>query len=155
MSPFDFSLQKILELREREEEESSRKLAEARQEADKARQLHTDLQAERDAGRARMALANWVGGAVGHLQNLVDVVGRVDAQVTAAETECGQAEEQVEESIEAVREAARERKIIDRLRERRLNKWRSEQAENERKTMDEFALNRHRRADQSTSTSGD
>ncbi len=155
MSPFDFSLQKILELREREEEESSRKLAEAREEADKARQLHTDLRAERDAGRARMALANWVGGAVGHLQNLVDVVDSVDAQVTAAETECGQAEEQVEESIEAVKKVARERKIIDRLRERRLHKWRIEQAENERKTMDELALSRHRRADQSTSMSGD
>ena len=155
MSAFDFSLQKVLEIREKQEEESTRKLAEAREEADKAHQVHTDLRAERDAGRTRMALANWVGGAVGHLQNLVDVVDRVDAQVTAAETECGQAEEQVEESIEAVKKAARERKIIDRLRERRLHKWRIEQAENERKTMDELALSRHRRADQSTSTSGD
>ena len=155
MSVFDFSLQKVLELREKKEAESARKLAEAKQEAEKARQLHTDLRAERDAGRARMALANWVGGAVGHLHNLVEVVGRVDEQVTAAETECGQAEEQVEESIAAVREATRERKIIDRLRERRLQKWRFEQADNERKTMDELALSWHRRADQSISTSGD
>ena len=155
MSAFDFSLQNVLELREKQEEESNRKLAEAREEADRAHQLHMDLQAERDAGRARMALGNWVGGAVGHLHNLVDVVGRVDAQVSAAETECGQADGQVEESIEAVRKATRERKIIDRLRERRLRKWSVEQAENERKTMDELALSRHRRADQSTSTSGD
>lgn len=155
MSAFDFSLQKVLELRERQEEQSARELADAKQQADKARQLHTDLRAARDAGRARMALANWGGGAVGHLQNLVDAVGRVDAQVTAAETECGHAEEQVEESIKAVKKAARERKIIDRLRERRLDKWRLEQADNERKTMDEFALSRHWRAAQSNSKNGD
>ena len=154
MSVFDFSLQKVLELRERQEEESTRELVQARLEADKARQLHTDLQAARDAGRARMALANWVGGAVGHLQNLVEAVGRVDAHVTAAETECGQAEEQVEESIKAVKKAARERKIIDRLRERRLDRWRVEQADNERKTMDEIALTQHRRANPSKSTNG-
>ncbi len=154
MSVFDFSLQKVLELRERQEEESTRELAQAKLEAERARQLHTDLQATRDAGRARMALANWVGGAVGHLQNLVEAVGRVDAQVTAAETECGQAEEQVEESIKAMKKAARERKIIDRLRERRLDQWRVEQADDERKTMDEIALSRHRRAHPSKSTNG-
>ena len=60
MSVFDFSLQKVLELRERQEEQSARELAEARQEAHEARQLHTDLQAARDAGRARMARANWL-----------------------------------------------------------------------------------------------
>ena len=155
MSPFDFSLQRVLELRERQEEQSARELAEAREEADKARQLHTDLQATRDAGRARMALANWVGGAVGHVQNLIDVVGRVDAQVTAAEMECGQAEEQVEESIKAMEKSAQERKMIDRLRERRLDRWETEQAGHERKALDELALSRHRRADPSTSTSGD
>ena len=155
MSVFDFSLQKVLELRERQEEQSARELAEARQEAHEARQLHTDLQAARDAGRARMARANWVGRAVGHLRNLVDAVGRVDSHVAAAGTECGQAEEQVEESIEAVRKAARERKIIDRLRERRWHQWRIEQAGNERKTMDEFALSHHRRTDHSNSTKGD
>lgn len=155
MPAFDFSLQKVLELRERQEEQTARELAQAKQEANKARQLHADLETARAAGRARMALANWVGGAVGHLRNLVDVVGRADAQVEAAETECGQAEEQVEESIEAVREAARKRKIIDRLRERRLRSWQIEQAGNERKTMDEFALSHHRRADHSTSTGGD
>ena len=155
MSVFDFSLQELLELRERQEEHSAGELARARQEAHEARRLHTALEAARDAGRDRMALANWVGGAVGHLRNLVDVIGQVDAQIAVAETECGKAEEQVEESMKAMRKAIRERKIIDRLRERRLQEWRIEQADNERKTMDEFALSRYRGADHSPSTSGD
>ena len=155
MSVFDFSLQKLLELRERQEEQSARELAKARQEAHEARQLHTALQAARDAGRARMALANWGGGVVGHLQNLVDVIGHVDAQIAAAETECGKAEAQVEESMNVMRKRAQERKVIDRLRERRFDQWRIEQSGNERKTMDEFALSHHRRADQSTSTGRD
>ena len=155
MSAFDFSLQKVLELREREEDQSARDLAEAREEADKARQLHIDLRAARDAGRTRMALGNWAGGSIGHVQNLIDVVGRADAQVAAAEMECGQAEEQVEESRKAMEKSAQERRIIGRLRERRLDQWQIEQAGNERKAMDELALSRHRRADPSTSTSGD
>ena len=155
MSVFDFSLQRVLELRERQEEQSARDLAEAREEANKARQLHTDLQAARDAGRARMALANWVGRAVGHVQNLIDVIGRVDAQVAAAEMQCRQAEEQVEESIRAMEKSAQERKMIDRIRERRLDRWKTEKVGNERKAMDELALSRHHRADPSTSMSGD
>ena len=155
MSVFDFSLQKLLELRERQEEQFTIELVRARQEAHDARQLHTALEEARDAGRARMALANWVGGVVGHLQNLVDVIGHVDAQIAAAESECGKAEAQVAESVKAVEKAAQEREVIHRLRERRLDQWRVAQAENERKTMDEFALSRYRRADHSTSTSGD
>lgn len=155
MSAFDFSLQEVLELRERQEEQAARDLAEAREEANKARQAHTDLRAAQDAGRARMALGNWVGRAVGHVHNLIDVVGRVDAQIEAAEMECGQAEEQVEESIEAMKKSAQERKILDRLRKRRLDRWQIEQAGNELKAMDELALSRHRRADPSTPTSGD
>ena len=155
MSMFDFSLQRVLELREQQEEQSARDLAEAKQEADKARQLHSDLRAARDAGRARMALANWVGGAVGHVQNLIDVVGRADARVDAAKMECGQAEEKVEASKKAMEESAQKRKMIDRLRERRLGQWEIEQAGNERKAMDELALSRHHRADPSKSTSGD
>ncbi len=155
MSVFGFSLQKVLELREQQEEQSARDLAEAKAEAHRARQVHDDLKAAREAGRARMALANWVGGAVGHVRNLIDVMGRVDAQVEAAETECGQAEEQVEESLRAMEKSAQERKVIDRLRERRLDQWQIEQAENERKAMDELAMSRHRRADPPLSMSGD
>lgn len=155
MAAFDFSLQKILEYRERKEEQSARELADAKQEADEAHRVHTDLQTARDAGRERMALANWVGGAVGHLQNLVNAVGQADAQVTAAGSECNQAEERVAESMDALREAAQERKIIDRLRKRRRSQWQTEQDGHERKSMDEFALSRHRRARSSDSTSGD
>ena len=155
MSAFNFSLQRVLELRERREQQSAQELAEARGEADKARQVHADLEATRDAGRARMALANWVGGAVGHVRNLIEVVGRVDAQIVASETECGEAEKQVAESLKVMEESARERKVIDRLRERHWDQWQIEQAGNERKTMDELASIRHHRADPHTSRSGD
>ena len=44
MSVFDFSLQKLLELRERQEEQFTIELVRARQEAHDARQLHTALE---------------------------------------------------------------------------------------------------------------
>ena len=149
MTPFRFKLQKVLELREEKEKQSAVGLARARQDADLAREAREDLQAAREAGRARLTQAHGAGGPVGHLHNLALVVGTVDQHIRAAEDECRKADERVVDSMKEFHQAFQERRTIDQLRTRRLEQWRSEQTKSEQKSMDEMAMTRYSRQDQS------
>jgi len=145
MAAFRFKLQPVLDLREQKEKEEAVGLARARIEADAARQARADLEAVREAGRARLAEAHGAGGPVGYLQNLALVVDSVDARIADAEEACRQADERVAQSRNAFQEALQQRMSIDQLRTRRLEEWRTEQSKTEQKTMDEVALTRHGR----------
>lgn len=147
MAAFRFKLQSVLDLREKAEKESAAGLARARQDADEARRAREDLEALRDAGRARLMQAHGNGGPVGHLQNLALVVESVDAHIRQADDACREADERVVESVKAFHEAFQQRRSIDQLRTRRLEEWTSEQNKFEQKTMDEVALTRHGRGD--------
>ena len=148
MAPFRFKLQKVLELREQQEKQSAIGLAQARKDAAEANEAREDLQAAREAGRARLAQAHGTGGPVGHLQNLALVVGTVDHHIAAAEDECRKADERVVDSIKEFQQRFQERRTIDKLRSRRLEQWQSEQVKSEQKSMDELAVTRHGRQGQ-------
>lgn len=145
MSVFRFPLDNVLEIRKESERRSAVGLAKARGEADLARKAMSDLEAVREAGRARLAAAHGSGGAVGHLQNLATVVRQVEARIRDAEVHCQRADEQVVESLRDFHEALRSRKTIEELRERKLDEWRTEAVRGEQKAMDETALTRHGR----------
>lgn len=145
MAAFRFKLQGVLDLRQQVEEQSAVGLARARQDADEARRAREDLEAVRDAGRARIVQAHGAGGPVGHLQNMALVVGSMDARIQEADDQCRKADERVVESIAAYTEAFRQRRTLDQLRSRRLEEWRTEQTRTEQQAMDEIALTRHGR----------
>ncbi len=145
MSAFRFSLEKVLELRKRTEEESARHLATARREADEARRARQALEEARNAGFDKLTRAHGAGGAVGHLQNLMYVLAKVDEQIREADAACRRAEEAVAERMRCYHDALRHRKTLDQLREKHLEAWKSEEAREEQKTMDEIALARHGR----------
>ena len=147
MTGFRFRLQTVLDLRERKELESAKGLVDARTEAEVARKAREDLAAVREAGRTLLSDAHGAGGAVGHLQNMAYVLGRVDQQIEDAQAVCQQADEHVVEKMKSYHVAFQERKTIDRLKERKLDQWRAEEIKHERKTMDEVALTRHGRDD--------
>lgn len=156
MAAFRFGLQKVLELREESEKKSAVGLARARKDAADAERARHDLEAVRDAGRARVAAqARGVGGPVGHLQNLLYVVDQMDGKIAAAETACRAADEEVSRSMDSFREAVRQRSAIGQLKERRMGQWRTEEAQKEQKEMDEVALTRHARVDGTNAGSGD
>ncbi|MEQ9400755.1 MAG: flagellar export protein FliJ [Longimicrobiales bacterium] len=155
MAAFRFGLQKVLELREESEKKSAVGLAQARKEAADAERARHDLEAVRDAGRARVAQARGAGGPVGHLQNLLYVVDQMDGKIAAAETVCRAADEEVSRSMDSFREAVRQRSAIGQLKERRMGQWRTEEAQKEQKEMDEVALTRHARVDGTNVGSGD
>ncbi|MFQ5538637.1 MAG: flagellar export protein FliJ [Gemmatimonadota bacterium] len=146
MAAFRFPLQKVLEHREEEERQSALSLAHARREAERARRALQDLHAAQAAGRAELAAAHGAGGSVGHLQNLAFVVERLEGQIRKVNSQCRKAEAEVGRSMECYRAASRERLRIDQLRTRRLEQWRTQEAQSEQKAMDEVALTRHQRA---------
>ena len=155
MTAFRFGLDKVLEHRKKSENESARGLAEARGEAETARKAKADLEAAREAGRSRLVDAHGVGGAVGHLQNLAYVVDQFEARIENADEVCQRADENVVESMKTFHSAFRERKTIEDLRARRLDKWRVDEGRSERKDMDEVALVRHSRDEMGMSRGGE
>ncbi|NJD19393.1 MAG: flagellar export protein FliJ [Gemmatimonadetes bacterium] len=145
MAPFRFRLQTVLRLREHEERSSAQGVARARQGADEARRARSDLEAVREAGRARVIQAHGSGAPVGHLQNMALVGGSGDARIRDADQECVHADQRVVESVKVYQQALTQRRCMDKLRARRLEEWRSEQNRTEQQVMDEIALTRHGR----------
>lgn len=145
MNAFKFSLEKVHRLRQEEETAKAKGVATAHSDVAGARRAQEDLEAIRDAGRARITTAHGSGSAVGHLQNLEYVLGRLDEQVDDARSERAAAEEQLGQSIEDYREALQRRKTLDNLRERRLELWRQHQKRLEQAVNDEVAILRHGR----------
>jgi flagellar export protein FliJ len=146
MAAFKFRLEKVLDVRKQSELESAKGLADARQEAQAARNLKESLDAIRDAGVDRLVEAHGAGGSIGHLRNLQYLVSKIEERIGHAEAACREAETKVSTSLTAFQEAFRQRKALDHLKERKLDQWRSEENRTERKTLDEAALTRHARA---------
>ena len=143
MSAFEFPLEKIRKLREDQESEKARTMANARADADGARQAMEDLESVRDAGRAKALEAHGLGGVVGHLQNLEFVLSHFDEQIDDAQSTCHEAEEHLVHSIEEFTEANQRRRTIDHLKARRLEIWKQHQRRVEQADNDEIAILRY------------
>lgn len=154
MPRFRFGLEKVLELRERTEQESAAGLARARAEAHRAEAARDALETARSNGRARLAEAHGAGGSVGHLQNLSYVLGQVDGKIAEADTACRAAEQEVTRSMASFREAVRQRSAIGQLRDRQEQRWRADESQKERKEMDEIATTRHGRGTEGSGAGG-
>lgn len=143
MSAFRFPLQTVLDLRVREEERRARAMADARRDAQAARQAVEDLEALRNVGRERLTSAHGSGKQVGQLQNLEWVLGRMEGQIAEAQDRAAAASEAAQARLREFQVAVQERQAMDQLKERRREAWTAEEKRREQKTMDELALSRH------------
>lgn len=139
---FDFRLQKVLELRERVEQAAAAKMAAASERAQAARDAHEALAAIRSAGAQELQSAHANAPTVGHLANLAFVLDRIDAQLDASEGQLREADAGVEQAQGELTLAFQARRVIDRLRERHHEEWRSDVTQADRTLMDELALAR-------------
>jgi flagellar FliJ protein len=145
MSAFRFSLGRLLDLRKNEERQRATTVARAREESESARKAREDLVEIHRAGREKVAEAHRIGGAVGVLRNMELLLERVEDQVKDADQICQETDERLVESIKDYTVAVRERHSLDRLRDRRMEEWRVEEARKDQKEMDEVAITRHGR----------
>lgn len=148
MSMFRFRLQKILELREQRERESAARLTAARDEAAVARNAHTALVNLREESIRGVESGGTVRRAVGELRSVGLVVEELNRQVEEARGLVEASDENVRRRLTEFANALSERRAIDLLRDRQHEEWKADEADRDRKTMDNVATSRfaHQRA---------
>jgi flagellar FliJ protein len=136
---FRFRLQRVLELREQAEQARAREMAAATDVAEQARREADALAALREAQREAIdAAAN--GATVGELQHLTYVVRELDERLDVATEDVRTADAQLAAAQAALRDAARDRRVLDRLREKHVERHQEAALQQDRVTMDEIAL---------------
>lgn len=143
---FTFSLQRVLDLRAKREQDAAATLASARAEADQVRQECEVLERTRADGAMSVAAAHGGGITVGQLQNFGLVLQCLDEHLVSAREQVHQADAHVERCMSDFTSASQDRRVLDRLRDKHHQSWSAEEVQEDRKTMDAIALTRHVRS---------
>jgi flagellar FliJ protein len=139
---FKFRLQRVLELREENEQEKARLLATAEVVAGEARANRDELVRMREDSRGELLAAQTGHSRVGQLQQLNIVVVALEQRILLANDAVTTAEKLVADARHAVELAARDRQVLERLKEKHAQVWRMEELHADRQHMDEIALSR-------------
>ena len=148
-----FSLQRILELRERKEQAVAIRLTSARSAAESARELEEEIESLKRDGMERRMGSPGSASTVGELQNTSYLIGQLEQQLMQARTAVKQADGQVNAVLAEFTIATRERQVLDRLKEKKREAAMLEAADADRKTMDAIALSRFGRRSQTNNGS--
>ncbi len=154
MSAFKFRLQSVLELREQQERTVAAKLAEAESVADEARVAANALESIRQSGGAAMRKAHASEPTVGQLKTIGYVIEQLNTQIVDAQSRVEMAEQVVTQARTDLTSALQARRVLSRLRDRHFDSWRADGNAKDMKQMDELALTRFTRRDDSGNNSG-
>lgn len=142
MNGFNFKLQKVLDLRERKEQESARDLIEARRRVDDAERARQTLELVREQRREEFAQAHGSGRPVGQLWTATLLMERLQHAIEAADANVVRAHRDMLECETAFTSAVMERRVLSELRRRQLDTWKTERSAADRKEMDDIAITR-------------
>ncbi|MEP6733522.1 MAG: flagellar export protein FliJ [bacterium] len=140
MSAFRFRLQRVLELKTRQEHELAETLARALDRASAASDAQKSLDAVRQASAEQFSAAHGGGVTAGQMQNIGFLIEWIDEHLSHASTLVSDAATQAESAREDLLIAHQARRTLDRLRDRRLEEWSVAASRHDQKTTDEFAL---------------
>lgn len=154
MSAFKFRLQSVLELREQQERTVAAKLAEAETVADEARMAQQALESIRQNGGAAMRKAHASEPTVGQLKTIGYVIEQLNHHIVDAQTRVEEAEQLVTQARTDLTSALQARRVLSRLRDRHFDSWRADANSQDLRQMDELALTRFTRRDDSGNDSG-
>ena len=136
MKQFSFSLEKVLELRKYNEDEAKLELG-------RAIGVLADLENRillLGQERARAASSQFKpGNSAAQIQQYMFYLIRLDNTKEQLLKEAAMAELKVEEAREAFIEASRERKVLDKLKEKRQKEYRKEMLAEETKALDDIS----------------
>lgn len=142
MKPFIFRLDRVLNLRFRTERERARILQEAIR-CQRDRRMEREEAEERlDRCGSQVAEAANAPTRAGTLHNLGLAVIAAADRLEAAEDSLRTAEETLQEEQERFTEARKDRRVIEKLRERRHEDWSVETSRFEQRTIDAIAQQR-------------
>jgi flagellar export protein FliJ len=155
MSLFKFPLQRLLDLRAKRQDEIARQLAQARAAADTTRATHDELAAARTAGQAQLSEAQTSEMTVGDIASRAFALTQLDQRIAAASDALRAAEAHVDQVHTALTGAVQDKQVLDRLRERMLEAYRSAESHKDRTTMDAIALQRFAQSNGASQTNGE
>jgi flagellar FliJ protein len=140
-----FRLQRLLDLKEKHEQAMAAKLGVAERQAQVERASQDHLTAVRMASAADL-LATHDMKRVGELRPLAELLDRLDEHLDAQGTRVANAERVVADAQRVLNDAHRDRRVLDRLREKHVDRHRHEAQQADQKTMDDIALARFLRS---------
>jgi flagellar FliJ protein len=149
MSAFKFRLQQVLELREQHEKQVAAKLAEAETAADEARVAQKALETIKQTGSQALRDAHASQATIGQLKTIGYVIEQLNHHIVDAQSRVEMAEQVVTQARGDLTSALQARRVLSRLRDRHFADWRIEDNAHELRQMDEIALNRFTRRDDS------
>jgi flagellar FliJ protein len=155
MSLFKFPLQRLLDLRAKRQDEIARQLAQARTAADTTRATRDELAAARSAGQAQISEAHAAGPTVGEIASRTYALNQLDQRLAAASDALKAAEAHVDQVHNALTGAVQDKQVLDRLRERMLEAYRTTENNKDRSTMDAIALQRFSHSNGEPDNSGE
>ena len=155
MSLFKFPLQRLLDLRAKRQDEIARQLAQARTAADSSRATRDDLAAVRTVGQAQISEAQATGPTVGEIASRTYALTQLDQRIAQASDALKAAEAHVDQVHNALTGALQDKHVLDRLRERMLEAYRSTESTKDRSTMDAIALQRFNQSNSDPATNGE
>jgi flagellar export protein FliJ len=155
MSLFKFPLQRLLELRAKRQDEIARQLAQARTAADDSRATRDELAAARTAGQAQISEAHAAGPTVGEIASRTYALTQLDQRLAAAADALRAAEAHVNQVHTTLTGAVQDKQVLDRLRERMLEAYRTAESQKDRTTMDAIALQRFAQSNGESQTTGE
>ena len=155
MSLFKFPLQRLLDLRAKRQDEVARQLAQARTVAESASATRDELTAARSAGQAQMTEAQAAGPTVGEMASRSYALTQLDQRIAAASDALKAAEANVDKVYNALTAAVQDKQVLDRLRERMLEAYRSTETQKDRTSMDAIALQRYTQSNGDTAQNGE
>ncbi len=143
MSRFVFRLERLLQLRSKAERERAQALGRAMRHEEDQRQAVEE--AARRLDRCGEQIADVLGGVApaGALTNLGLAVEAAARQVDSAVDSHREAVDQTDEERERFGQARMERRVVERLKEKRQADWSLETSRREQKEMDSVARRRH------------
>jgi len=136
MKPFIFSLEKVLGLRKFSEDEAKIELGRA---TGVLAELESRIRALAEERDGALAAQFSPGNGVAEIQQYMVYLIRLDNTKERLLKEAAMAELKVEEARNAFLEASRERKVLDRLKERRQKDYRKLMLAEEAKTLDDIS----------------
>ena len=155
MSLFKFPLQRLLDLRAKRQDEVARQLAQARTAADSTRATRDELAAAKSVGQAQMSELQAAGPTVGEIAGRAYAMNQLDQRLAAASDALKAAEAHVDQVHNALTGALQDKQVLDRLRERMLEAYRTTENNRDRSTMDAIALQRFAASNGSSDNSGE
>ncbi len=137
MRRFVFSLQKVLEYRQRLEEQAIRAFAEAQAQLTHEQAVLHKLLIEREECLRRSHRRQHLS--VELLAVEQTYLSALEERIEQQRQRVAEAEKVLEEKRQALIEAQRERKTLERLREKQYEEWRQEWLRTEQKALDDLA----------------